>query len=90
MQCDKPKHGQSTCIPQATTQEVSAVAGQGKKANEEGLRGVLPLRVVAGSLMIPKVMGHLKESGKSGESSKCSGTNRGGGQCTSLCRWASL
>ena len=49
-----------------------------------------PLRVVAGSFMMAKVMGHLKESGTSAESSRCSGTSSGGGQCTSLCRWWSL
>ena len=51
---------------------------------------IAPLRVVAGSFMTAKVMGHLKESGTSTESSKCSGTSRGGGQCTSLCRCDSL
>ena len=49
-----------------------------------------PVRVVAGSFMMAKVIGHLKESGTSDESSRWSGTSKGGGQCTSLCLWASL
>ena len=59
--------------------------GGGGAARGGALKGNLPVRVVAGSFMMAKVIGHLKESGTSGESSKWSGTIKGGGQWTSLC-----